>query len=238
MRLEVDAYPGRMFEGKITTIEPQIATDTRNIRVQATIANPDEILKPGMFVTTTVVLPDKPAGRHRAGNRGRLHALRRLRVRDHREEGGGRQDQPDRGAHLRADRQPGRRPCRNLKGLKPGDKGRRRRPAQAAIGRCGRDLDRSAAADPGAAAALLPTTTPRASSLARLALCPRHKNRDRRDGLNRYLHQTPGAVGRGQPADPADRPARGDRPADPAISEAVEHGRSTSRPPIPARPRI
>jgi multidrug efflux system membrane fusion protein len=28
--------------------------------VQATIANPEKILKPGMFVTTTVVLPNKP----------------------------------------------------------------------------------------------------------------------------------------------------------------------------------
>jgi membrane fusion protein, multidrug efflux system len=60
VRLKVDAYPGRTFEGEITTIEPQIATDTRNIRVQATIANPDRILKSGMFATTTVVLPDKP----------------------------------------------------------------------------------------------------------------------------------------------------------------------------------
>lgn len=57
----VDAYPGRVFEGKLTTIEPQILTDTRNIRVQATIENPEHILKPGMFATTTVVLPEKPA---------------------------------------------------------------------------------------------------------------------------------------------------------------------------------
>src|ERR1700681_1899540 len=61
VRVLGDAYPGRALEGKITAIEPQIATDTRNIRVQATIANPDHILKPGMFATTTVVLPDKPA---------------------------------------------------------------------------------------------------------------------------------------------------------------------------------
>jgi len=61
VRVAVDAYPGRQFEGKITTIEPQISTDTRNIIVQATIENPDHILKPGMFATTTVVLPDKPA---------------------------------------------------------------------------------------------------------------------------------------------------------------------------------
>jgi multidrug efflux system membrane fusion protein len=60
VRLGVDAYPGRTFEGKVTTIEPQVATDTRNIRVQATIENPDELLKPGMFVSTTVVLPDNP----------------------------------------------------------------------------------------------------------------------------------------------------------------------------------
>ncbi len=61
VRVAVDAYPGKTFDGKITTIEPQISTDTRNIRVQATIANPNGILKPGMFATTTVVLPDKPA---------------------------------------------------------------------------------------------------------------------------------------------------------------------------------
>jgi len=61
VRIKVDAYPGQTFEGKITTIEPQVSADTRNMRVQATIGNPDRILKPGMFATTTVVLPDKPA---------------------------------------------------------------------------------------------------------------------------------------------------------------------------------
>ncbi|WP_022722071.1 efflux RND transporter periplasmic adaptor subunit, partial [Rhodopseudomonas sp. B29] len=61
VRVTIDAYPGRTFEGKITTIEPQISSDTRNIRVQATLDNPDLVLKPGMFATTTVVLPDKPA---------------------------------------------------------------------------------------------------------------------------------------------------------------------------------
>jgi multidrug efflux system membrane fusion protein len=60
VRVAVDAYPGRTFEGKINAIEPQIAADTRNIRVQATLDNPDKILKPGMFATITVLLPDKP----------------------------------------------------------------------------------------------------------------------------------------------------------------------------------
>jgi membrane fusion protein, multidrug efflux system len=57
--ISVDPYPGRVFTGKITTIEPQVATDTRNIMVQATFENPDHALKPGMFATATVVLPAK-----------------------------------------------------------------------------------------------------------------------------------------------------------------------------------
>ncbi|HEX7790172.1 MAG TPA: efflux RND transporter periplasmic adaptor subunit [Afipia sp.] len=61
VRIAVDAYPGRTFEGKITTIEPQISADTRNVRIQATLANPDRILQPGMFASTTVELPPKPA---------------------------------------------------------------------------------------------------------------------------------------------------------------------------------
>jgi multidrug efflux system membrane fusion protein len=61
VRITVDAYPGRSFDSKISAIEPQISTDTRNIRVQATLDNPDHILKPGMFTTATIVLPDKPA---------------------------------------------------------------------------------------------------------------------------------------------------------------------------------
>ncbi len=60
VRVAVDAYPGRPFEGKITTIDPQINADTRNIRVQATLDNADRTLKPGMFATTTVVLPPDP----------------------------------------------------------------------------------------------------------------------------------------------------------------------------------
>ena len=61
VRIKVDAYPGRTFEGKITTIEPQISADTRNVRVQATLDNPNRILQPGMFASTTVELPPKPA---------------------------------------------------------------------------------------------------------------------------------------------------------------------------------
>ncbi|QAY94587.1 efflux transporter periplasmic adaptor subunit [Methylovirgula ligni] len=60
VHVSVDAYPGRVFVGKITTVEPQISTDTRNISVQATFDNPDHALKPGMFANATIVLPDRP----------------------------------------------------------------------------------------------------------------------------------------------------------------------------------
>ena len=87
VRVVVDAYPGRTFDGKITTIEPQISTDTRNIHVQATLANPDHILKPGMFVDDDRGAARQAAGGHGSGNGGRLHALRRFGFPAHREEG-------------------------------------------------------------------------------------------------------------------------------------------------------
>jgi membrane fusion protein, multidrug efflux system len=55
-----DAYPGRVFTAKLTTIEPQISSDTRTMEVQATMSNPDGALLPGMFVNAAVVLPPRP----------------------------------------------------------------------------------------------------------------------------------------------------------------------------------
>ena len=60
VEITADAFPGRKFEARITTIEPQIRTDTRTMTVQATLANPDEALLPGMFVNVAVVLPPQP----------------------------------------------------------------------------------------------------------------------------------------------------------------------------------
>jgi len=60
VNVTTDAFPGRQFEAKITTIEPQIRADTRTIMVQATMTNPDEVLLPGMFVDAQVVLPVEP----------------------------------------------------------------------------------------------------------------------------------------------------------------------------------
>ena len=134
VRITVDAYPGKTFDGKITTIEPQIATDTRNIRVQATIANPDKILKPGMFASTTVVLPDKPAviTVPETAVDYTLYGDSVFLIEEKKDEDGKTSLIVD--AHLRADRQPHRRPRRDPQGPEARRSRRRGRPAQAAVG--------------------------------------------------------------------------------------------------------
>lgn len=57
VRITCDALPGLAVKGRITTINPLVDSDTRNIQVQATAANPGEKLRPGMFVETAVGLP-------------------------------------------------------------------------------------------------------------------------------------------------------------------------------------
>ena len=52
-----DAIAGKAIEGKITAINPDVDASTRNVRVQATLANADELLRPGMFVNVAVLLP-------------------------------------------------------------------------------------------------------------------------------------------------------------------------------------
>lgn len=50
----VDSYPGKSFTGKITAINTKIDLNTRNVTVRATIPNPDGLLRPGMFVHTSI----------------------------------------------------------------------------------------------------------------------------------------------------------------------------------------
>jgi len=59
VRVKTDALPGEMIEGKITAINPQVESSTRNIMVQATVANTQHRLRPGMFVNATVLLPEQ-----------------------------------------------------------------------------------------------------------------------------------------------------------------------------------
>ncbi|MGE5285029.1 MAG: efflux RND transporter periplasmic adaptor subunit [Actinomycetota bacterium] len=57
VRVTSDAFPGLVIEGRITTVSPLVDSDTRNVPLQATVSNPEEKLRPGMFVNAAVGLP-------------------------------------------------------------------------------------------------------------------------------------------------------------------------------------
>jgi membrane fusion protein, multidrug efflux system len=60
MEFTVDAFPRESFRAKLNAIEPQIAADTRTVKVQAIAENQDGRLLPGMFAKVRVVLPPLP----------------------------------------------------------------------------------------------------------------------------------------------------------------------------------
>lgn len=49
-----DAFPGHVFSGAVSTIDPKVDANTRNVRVEARIANPGHVLLPGMYVSVEV----------------------------------------------------------------------------------------------------------------------------------------------------------------------------------------
>jgi len=59
VRVRSDALGDRPIEGKISALNPEVDSTTRNVKVQATLPNSDERLRPGMYATVSVVLPVK-----------------------------------------------------------------------------------------------------------------------------------------------------------------------------------
>ena len=57
VRVTSDAYPGQVFSGELTAINPELDATTRSVIAQATFANADQLLRPGMFVHAEVILP-------------------------------------------------------------------------------------------------------------------------------------------------------------------------------------
>lgn len=47
--VEVDAWPGRVFEGQISAIDPEVDSKSGMVTMEAKVPNPDNALKPGMF---------------------------------------------------------------------------------------------------------------------------------------------------------------------------------------------
>jgi Cu(I)/Ag(I) efflux system membrane fusion protein len=47
----VQAYPGRVFEGRVGALLPEVSAATRTVRTRIEVVNPDALLKPGMYAT-------------------------------------------------------------------------------------------------------------------------------------------------------------------------------------------
>lgn len=59
--VQVAAYPGKAFKGKLSAILPEVAQATRTLRARLEIENPGLLLKPGMFVRVSLSgAPDTP----------------------------------------------------------------------------------------------------------------------------------------------------------------------------------
>jgi len=56
VRITTENLGNVAFDGRVTAIDSVVDEKTRNIQVQATLANPDGKLRPGMFVQTEMIL--------------------------------------------------------------------------------------------------------------------------------------------------------------------------------------
>lgn len=54
VQVRLDAWPDRVVTGRLTAIDPKVDDNTRNVLVEAMVANPDDDLMPGMFVDISV----------------------------------------------------------------------------------------------------------------------------------------------------------------------------------------
>lgn len=61
VRLRTDTWPGAAWEGRLTTINPEIDPATRNVRLRATFPNGDGRLRPGMFASVEVLSAERQA---------------------------------------------------------------------------------------------------------------------------------------------------------------------------------
>jgi len=60
VRATSPAFQSRAFEGKVSVVDPRIDPVTRTARLTAEFDNPDEALRPGMFLSVTLEVRSKP----------------------------------------------------------------------------------------------------------------------------------------------------------------------------------
>lgn len=61
VEIEVQAFPGETFTGRISALNPGIDPGTRSLQIRATLENQEARLRPGMFAEVRTVLPQRPS---------------------------------------------------------------------------------------------------------------------------------------------------------------------------------
>ncbi len=56
VELRTEAMPGQVFSGELTALENRVNSDSRTLKVQATVANPDDLLRSGIAFDARVQL--------------------------------------------------------------------------------------------------------------------------------------------------------------------------------------
>lgn len=59
--ISVDIYPARPFEGRVSRIDPAINRDSRTFAVEIRVANPNKVLRPGMFARVKIIVGEENA---------------------------------------------------------------------------------------------------------------------------------------------------------------------------------
>ena len=59
VNLTVAAYPERTFTGRISAVNPGVDKSTRSLNLRATLDNPEQLLRPGMFADVRLLLNAK-----------------------------------------------------------------------------------------------------------------------------------------------------------------------------------
>ncbi|MDP2818859.1 MAG: efflux RND transporter periplasmic adaptor subunit [Polaromonas sp.] len=56
-KVKINAYPEKIFEGTIAYVYPTLKAETRTVQVRVELANPGQLLKPGMFAQVELAAP-------------------------------------------------------------------------------------------------------------------------------------------------------------------------------------
>jgi len=62
VNFEVDAYPGRAFQGTVKFVSPALQAEQRALTVEAVVPNPKGELRPGLFATARIEQPNRTPG--------------------------------------------------------------------------------------------------------------------------------------------------------------------------------